>query len=149
MKYLMIGLGILIGGVFCKSDNKNIALVYKGPGACKGCPETVGWLLQGMGMNVKYLSPKKFTKSNFKSALLYVQPGGTGDNSIDTLNALDPNQIQILRDFISGGGRYLGICAGGYLAGQFFDDEHKIKAFGFLPMTVNSELTDTSPQFIS
>ena len=148
MRNAAIFLGILFFVLFCHGGNKNLALIYKGPGACKGCPETIGWLLQEMGMTVKYLGPKELTKNNLQLASLYVQPGGTGDTAVDTLKALAPAQIQALKTYVSEGGRYLGICAGGYLAGQFWDQEKKIKAFGLLPVIVDAELSIVKPQLI-
>lgn len=41
-------------------------------------------------------------------------PGGIGDS--DSFNSLLRHNIKLVRDYISGGGRYLGICMGSYWA---------------------------------
>lgn len=111
------------------------ALIYNGPGACKECPEAVGALLEKNGFSIQYIKPGQLTKAQFSKADLYVQPGGTDDID-ETLNALKPGELSHLQKFVSQGGRYLGICAGGYLAGRFSDEKRKKKAFALLPMDV-------------
>ena len=41
-------------------------------------------------------------------------PGGIGDS--DSFNSLLRHNIKLVRDYVSGGGRYLGICMGAYWA---------------------------------
>ena len=47
---------------------------------------------------------------------LYAQPGG-GDDLGAAWRAMRPH-AESIRGFVAGGGRYLGICMGGYLAGR-------------------------------
>jgi glutamine amidotransferase-like uncharacterized protein len=148
VKYL-IAFTILISAFVVRAEDQKLALIYKGPGACEGCPEAVGRLLQEMKIRVRYVSPGEFSETTFKTSALYVQPGGTGNGSIDTLKALGAKQVEVLRSYVSSGGKYLGICAGGYLAGQFWERDRKTKAFSFLPVIVNSESNDQSAQLVS
>lgn len=120
-----------------------VSLVYHGPGACDQCPEAIATALAKEGFRTVFVFPGQLTKATFEKADLYVQPGGT-DNIDETLDALSFEEILNLRSFIAKGGRYLGICAGGYLAGQFSDEDHAHKAFGLLPhLSIDEELEES------
>ncbi|MBO0777671.1 MAG: hypothetical protein J2P37_02480 [Ktedonobacteraceae bacterium] len=115
-----------------------LALVYRGPGGCKGCSEATAALLQSSKWNfeVKFVGPKEpleLSAATLKSAVLYAQPGGKGDARRAYKKIMrqldDPN---VISDWVKAGGRYLGICMGGYLAG----DSPTVPGFGVLPGTV-------------
>jgi glutamine amidotransferase-like uncharacterized protein len=137
--------------IFCSAARASgrpadTVLVYRGPGACAGCPEAVGEVLKAMGRKVQYVKPGMLTEKNFSRALLYVQPGGS-DRVLDTLEALSKAETDNLRKFVLGGGRYLGICAGGYLAGDRTDDDdgRLVPAFGLLPSVIDQESNNNEP----
>lgn len=124
----------------------SVALIYRGPGACVGCPETLDRLLRKMDFHTVFVGPGELTVERFAAAQLYVQPGGT-DYVEDTTRVLGRAEIEALRDFVRRGGRYLGICAGGYLAGEYAEDpEHPVPAFGLIPGIVREESTDRRPR---
>ncbi|MEV6813217.1 BPL-N domain-containing protein [Micromonospora sp. NPDC051296] len=96
-----------------------VALVYRGPATLPGCPEAVAALLKSSrwGFDVRYVGPDEdlpLTAQALARAALYAQPGG------GTLKRgyrhLKHHRDEI-RHFVHSGGRYLGICLGGYLAG--------------------------------
>ncbi len=123
-------------------EAKPIALIYQGPGTCKGCSEAVGDIFKTMGLSFAYIKPGELSPENFKKSWIYVQPGGT-DRIEDTLEALSKNEIQNLKNFVGDGGRFLGICAGGYLAGAWTDTTKKRAAFGLIPSIVEEESKDS------
>ena len=107
------------------SGRRPVALVYRGPAACDGCAEAAANLLgrQRQDFVIRYIGPREraqFSTQTLARAQLYVQPGGNDD--------LDQAWRQLLKepgftpglipDFVRGGGRYLGLCMGGYLAGS-------------------------------
>lgn len=96
-----------------------VALVYRGPATLPGCPEAVAALLRSSrwGFDVRYVGPGgelPLSHRTLAGATLYAQPGG------GTLKRgyrhLKRHRDEI-RQFVDGGGRYLGFCLGGYLAG--------------------------------
>lgn len=98
------------------SCSQPIALIYRGPAACKGCPESVAALLQDK-YNIIYAGPKEKVDVNEKTlstATLYVQSGG-GD--LDQIWPHVRNYASHIRKYVKHGGKYLGVCLGGYLAG--------------------------------
>lgn len=96
-----------------------IALVYRGPAAAKGCPEAVAELLTASrwGFDVRYVGPdgeRKLSEKALSKAALYAQPGG---GSLSHGYRHMRRHRDEIREFVSAGGRYLGFCLGGYLAG--------------------------------
>lgn len=96
-----------------------VALVYRGPASSPGCPEAVAALLESSrwGFQVRYVGPDEDTPLSSRAlagAVLYAQPGGgTLARGYRHVRRHRP----ALRQFVHSGGRYLGFCLGGYLAG--------------------------------
>lgn len=96
-----------------------LALVYRGPASLPGCPEAVAALLAASrwGFAVRYVGPDEDMPLSgwaLARAALYAQPGG-GALGRD-YRRLRRHRTAI-REFVRSGGRYLGFCLGGYLAG--------------------------------
>lgn len=96
------------------------ALVYRGPASLPGCPEAVADLLSSSVWNfdVQFVGPDEelhLDESTLHSAALYAQPGG-GD--LDGAFAHLRRHVPAIQHFVRSGGRYLGFCLGGYLAGR-------------------------------
>ncbi|MEU4640084.1 BPL-N domain-containing protein [Micromonospora sp. NPDC023814] len=125
----LAGRGLTVRSPLPGSPEPPVALVYRGPAALPGCPEAVAALLKSSrwGFDVRYVGPDAddlpLTQRALAGATLYAQPGG------GTLNRgyrhLKRHRDEI-RQFVHSGGRYLGICLGGYLAGA-------TPGFGLLP----------------
>lgn len=104
------------------------ALVYRGPASLPGCPEAVAALLKGSrwDFDVRYVGPYEeiaLSSRALADATLYAQPGG--DDLADGYRHLRRHR-RAIRRFVRSGGRYLGFCLGGYLAGA-------TPGFGLLP----------------
>jgi glutamine amidotransferase-like uncharacterized protein len=116
-----------------------LALVYRGQAGCTGCSEAVRAMLNRYPAHyrVVFCGPGQevpVTSATLASASLYVQPGG-GDDLDAAWRAVRPF-AGALRRWVHGGGHYVGICMGGFLAG--FDP-----GFGLLPGD-SGEYTKTS-----
>ncbi|MFI5781380.1 BPL-N domain-containing protein [Nocardia sp. NPDC051570] len=97
-----------------------LALVYRGPATTPGCPEAVAALLRTTStrLRVEYVGPHEeldLTAENLSRALIFAQPGG-GD--VDAAWPRLRRHADTVRDWVRGGGVYLGFCLGGYLAGR-------------------------------
>ncbi|MDO5711648.1 MAG: BPL-N domain-containing protein [Micrococcales bacterium] len=102
------------------------ALIYRGPAAEPGCPESIGDVLKEVGIDYRFVGPGEklgLTRAALADAALYVQPGG---GEVEECWPLLAPHAPAIRDFVAGGGRYLGVCLGAYLAS---DDP----GFGLLP----------------
>ncbi|MFI6155043.1 hypothetical protein ACIBCA_20380 [Kitasatospora sp. NPDC051170] len=102
-----------------------VALVYRGPAACEGCAEAASGMLERGGFAVRFVGPGervRFGRAALEGVALYVQPGGSNGQEVGTawrlLRREEGFSPDLVRDFVRGGGRYLGLCMGGYLAGD-------------------------------
>lgn len=111
------------------AGDRPLALVYRGPASePAGCAEAVAELLESSryGFDVRHVGPREalpLTADTLAAAAVYAQPGG------GTLRAgwrAMRRDRDAVRDYVGGGGRYLGFCLGGYLAGA-------TPGFGLLP----------------
>ncbi|MGY4652971.1 BPL-N domain-containing protein [Mycobacterium sp. URHB0021] len=97
-----------------------LALVYRGPASLPGCPEAVAELLSAsaLGLRVDFVGPdeaRRLSAASLAGAIVYAQPGGADLD--DAYRHMRPHR-KTIRQFVSNGGRYLGFCLGGYLAGS-------------------------------
>jgi glutamine amidotransferase-like uncharacterized protein len=108
--------------------SRPVALVYRGPASVEGCPEAIADLLaeSPWRFDVRYTGPREdlpLTAATLAGATVYAQPGG--GTLKRAFKHLKKNRKDIRR-FVRDGGRYLGFCLGGYLAGA-------TPGFGLLP----------------
>ena len=68
--------------------------------------------------NFKLFSKNRVEDVFFDDVDMIVVPGGIGD--ADTFKQLFKNNGARVREFVAGGGRYLGICMGAYWAGSHY-----------------------------
>ncbi|QHC25829.1 BPL-N domain-containing protein [Streptomyces sp. GS7] len=99
---------------------RRLALVYRGPATQPGCPEAVAALLASgpWDLDVRYTGPHEdlpLSAETLAHAYVYAQPGG---GSLAPAYRRLKRQADVIRDYVHGGGRYLGFCLGGYLAGS-------------------------------
>jgi glutamine amidotransferase-like uncharacterized protein len=110
------------GAAAGSGSGRPVALVYRGPAASPGIPEDTASFLRTcpQRFRVEFCGPRHgdlpVDAATLARATLYVQPGGGQDftGSWSTVKGY----AGPLRSFVHGGGRYLGICMGGYLAGS-------------------------------
>ncbi|WP_127782697.1 BPL-N domain-containing protein [Rhodococcus sp. X156] len=100
-------------------DGAPLALVYRGPASVPGCSEAVAELLSASrwGFAVRYVGPHEphpLSAATLAGAAVYAQPGGADLGP--AYRRLRKHRHDI-RGYVQGGGRYLGFCLGGYLAG--------------------------------
>lgn len=120
---------LLVGTIGCagsvpdpaQSVSRPVALVYDGPQGCPDCAPTIAEILESGDdpFRVEFVGPGTGTELSagvLAKAQLYVQPGGGADLAT-TWDNLAP-QAQAVRDWVEGGGSYLGLCFGAYLAGR-------------------------------
>ncbi|MEU6367013.1 hypothetical protein ABZ876_15090 [Streptomyces sp. NPDC046931] len=110
------------------SGHRPLALVYRGPASLPGCPEAVAGLLADgpWDLDVRFTGPREelpLSAESLARAQVYAQPGG---GTLRRAYWRLRRQRGAIRDFVQGGGRYLGFCLGGYLAGA-------TPGFGLLP----------------
>jgi hypothetical protein len=115
---VLAGLG-WVGVSALNSKDGPLALVYRGPASCSGCSEAVAALLQSSptGFRTEFCGPdedRQLSPSALGEAAVYAQPGG---GSVASGWRKMRGHARDIRDFVHGGGHYLGFCLGAYLAG--------------------------------
>ena len=96
-------------------------LVYRGPAACDGCPETIAQRLRESDhqFRVIYVGPRRNSRSRPPSGRRRALcPAGRRAGHSGAAASIGKNSIRAVRHYVSNGGRYLGICMGAYLAGD-------------------------------
>jgi hypothetical protein len=117
---VLAALGGMAGaGYAVLSDDRPLALVYRGPASCAGCSEAVAALLRGTptGFRTEFCGPGEdvaVSADALAKATVYAQPGG-GD--VRQAWRRVRGYADDLRAFVHNGGHYLGFCLGAYLAG--------------------------------
>jgi glutamine amidotransferase-like uncharacterized protein len=97
-----------------------LALVYRGKAAKPPeCSDAVAELLatSPYGFDVRFVGPKeelRLTGDVLARAVLYAQPGG---GELGPAYRRMRRYRNTIRAYVASGGRYLGFCLGGYLAG--------------------------------
>lgn len=90
-----------------------LAVVYRGPASQPGCPEAAARVLAlhpiGFRVELSDGCPRSLS-----GVALYCQPGG--GELVRAWRRLR-RRADVIRGYVAGGGRYLGWCLGGYLAG--------------------------------
>ncbi|ADD09145.1 BPL-N domain-containing protein [Candidatus Aciduliprofundum boonei] len=91
--------------------------IYAGYGADTGSYRMLSSLLVNMGFDTQFLIAENFNKlyDLFKFDIIAF-PGGRADHMI---MGLSRQQIDTLREYVSQGGSYMGICAGAYFASNY------------------------------
>jgi glutamine amidotransferase-like uncharacterized protein len=110
----------------CKvRDDKKSAtasiLLFNGTGASPNDVKAVETLLSGNHLNystVNSLQLNQMGESQIRGYRLLIVPGG---NFIDIGNSLSSGTTTNIRNAVKNGTNYLGVCAGGFLAGKFTD----------------------------
>ncbi len=106
-----------------------LALVYRGPAARPTeCSDAVAHLLRSSprGFDVHFVGPQgelPLKPKVLAEAAIYAQPGG---GELSPAYRKMRQHRSTIRTYVADGGRYLGFCLGGYLAGA-------TPGFGLLP----------------
>jgi glutamine amidotransferase-like uncharacterized protein len=118
-----------------------MALIYNGVSTCDGCPEAIGAVAKQAHLSVQYISnPQKIPGLLNKTAIFII--GGTDDNIEPMQHAFNKKVIAAIKNYVSKGGVYLGICGGAYIAADYYvSDNVKIKGFQLAPVTAVDDNT--------
>jgi glutamine amidotransferase-like uncharacterized protein len=109
------------------------ALIFdRTPHACNGCESAMKRMLQKCNNDweIDYVGSSTITADRLKKYSLYVQPGGYSPGS--GKKAFKDGEIGVIKNWISEGGNYYGVCWGGFAIGRW--------VFGFIDDPYNSEV---------
>lgn len=165
-RMLVIGFGIIlvIGFLFGCSDDDNTsaststlpsttskgsyALIYNGQVAAEEGPEAVAAIAQQVGLSVIYVSNIAELPSLLNDAAVFII-GGTEDDLSPLKDGFTPDVMSAFQTYLRNGGRYWGICGGGYLASTGWDEEEGfVDMLGIVPAKSSEFDEDDAPQIL-
>ena len=119
LRSLLILLGIVFNTFPAMSvaesfEQKPLALVYSGKGICEGCDTSLSLAFRQAGFRTEGVRPGNITQANLERAAVFAVPGG--DQELDVMLALFPGEAQNIKQYVTSGGHYLGVCLGSFLA---------------------------------
>ncbi|HAJ25974.1 MAG TPA: hypothetical protein DCG53_01785 [Syntrophus sp. (in: bacteria)] len=108
------------------------ALVYNGPVSAEDCPEAAAEIAKSAGLRVRFVSVPGDIPRLLGNAAVFII-GGTEDDMIPMVKAFTPKVTASIKEYLRKGGRYLGICGGGFMASIGWDEgsEH-VKGLGII-----------------
>lgn len=96
------------------------ALVYDGPGICDGCAEAAAEVARRAGLTPRLVGPAGLDARALAAAEVIIVGGG--DDLTALHDGIGGRRLEMIADWVAGGGHYMGLCAGAYLAGRTVDD---------------------------
>jgi len=140
---------ILILGCITKGNTSDrYALIYNGPVAGEDCPEAAAAIAEQAGLPVKYVSEISELTDLLKNAEVFII-GGTEDDINPLIKAFTPEITEALKDYLKNGGRYLGICGGGYMASTGWEEGKSfVHTLGIIPAESRDFSDNFDPQIV-
>lgn len=126
------------------------ALIYNGPVAAEGGPEAAAAVAETLGLPVVYVADMAELPALLEEAAILVI-GGTEDDLDPLYRSFTPEVMAALEAYLSSGGRYLGICGGGFLAssGWYESDGSFTEMLGLIPAeSTDYDLENDEPQIV-
>lgn len=124
-------------------------LIYNGATAAQGGPEAIANVAQALGLAVRFFDRADKLPPLLKDTGICVI-GGTEDDLEPFLAEFTPATRKALADWIRNGGRYLGICGGGYMASEGWEEKQGFtKALALIPMATEAWMEDPDPRIIN
>lgn len=109
------------------------ALVYNGPVSAEDCPEAAAAIAERAGLNVRFVSVPADIPRLLDNAAVFII-GGTDDDMGPMVKAFTPKISNSIKEYLRNGGRYLGICGGGFMASTGWKEGSKyMKGLGIIP----------------
>jgi hypothetical protein len=131
------------------SAGPSVALIYNGKVAAEGGPEALAVVAESLGMEVTYFATPAELPSLLQDATVCMI-GGTEDDLTPLLSEFTPEVRQTFRDWLTAGGGYLGICGGGYIASNGWEDVNGfVDALGIVPVDTEAWVEEGDPLIIT
>lgn len=124
------GVLALLGPAAAAAD---YALIYNGRVAAEDCPEAAAAVARAAGLSVRFVSDLHKLSGLLDHAAIFII-GGTDDDLDPLIADLTPAVKKAVQDYVRGGGCYLGICGGAYLAATGYRENGRyVPLLGLIP----------------
>lgn len=130
------------------SADGSYALIYNGPVAAEEGPEAVAAVAAEVGLPATFVSDIAELPQLLEDAAIFII-GGTEDDLDPLYNAFTPDITAALKAYLRDGGRYLGICGGGFIASTGWEEEDRfVEMLGIVPAESGDFTEDSDPQIV-
>lgn len=148
---LALGLILVLGmvpGPARGAERAGPALVYNGPVSAEDCPEAAAAVAREAGLQVRFVPRPQDLPGLLPGAAVFIL-GGTTDDLAPLLRAFTPEARAALKDYLRQGGRYLGICGGGFMASASWEEATgTVEGLGLAAVTTSTHDEDFSPRIL-
>ena len=151
---VLFGLSFVIAGESANgqeqgtSASEQYALIYNGSVAAEEGPEAVAAIAEQAGLPVTFVSDLAELPRLLEHAAVFII-GGTEDDLNPLIAAFTPEVTAALQDYLRNGGRYLGICGGGFMASTGWEEgESFVKTLGIIPAESGDFDEDAEPRIL-
>lgn len=138
------------GAVAAQGTSRTI-WVLKARGVCDGCAEAVSKMLFTAGLRSQIIGPEQIKDAVGPHDVLVIggsEPDADGEWTVQK-ELLRVGAFDWIKAFIRGGGRYVGICSGGYLTEAWIDQAANVPGLAIFPGKVdNYDKRDKSTKFV-
>ena len=129
-------------------EQAEYALIYNGSVAAEEGPEAIAAIAEQVGLPVQFVSDIAELPQLLEHAAIFII-GGTEDDLTPLKDAFTPEVTAALQAYLRGGGRYLGICGGGYVASTgWYEEETFVEMLGLVPAESSDFDEDAGPQIL-
>ena len=124
------------------------ALIYDGPVAATGATAAIEAVAQQDGLPVKLVANIQDLPGLLPDAKVFII-GGTQDDLSPLIAAFTPQITAALKNYLQNGGRYLGICGGGFMASTGWDENGRhFTPLGIIPAASGAYLPESDPRIL-
>lgn len=128
--------------------SQKYALVYNGPASAEDCPEAAAAIAKRAGLPVVFIADIGKLPGLLSGAAVFII-GGTGDDLSPLTRAFTPTVSAALKEYIGKGGRFLGLCGGGFMASTGWDEgKLRMNGLGLIPAACNVYKDDFEARII-
>ena len=99
-------------------EHRDIAVYRQDPIASTDCATAVRDVLATKYSNVFFINHRACTAATLRGVDCVVFPGGEED--VDNFDHMIRDRSKVIREYVAGGGKYLGICMGAYITSKLY-----------------------------
>ena len=136
------------GGVGAAEGDGSYALIYNGAVAAEEGPEAVAAIAERVGLPVTFVSDIAELPRLLEHAAVFII-GGTKDDLTPLIESFTPEVSAALKAYLQNGGRYFGICGGGFIASTGWEEgDTFVKTLGIIPAESGDLDDDSEPRIL-
>jgi hypothetical protein len=125
-----------------------LALVYNGPVSAEDCPEAVAAVARQAELTVRFTPRPQELPALLPDAAVFIL-GGSDDDLTPLLRAFTPEVRTALKTYLLQGGRYLGVCGGGFMASSSWTEASGVvEGLGLTTATSSTHDENFSPRIL-